>query len=63
MFFVILQVVKEFRRITAIPLLSTFLGKLDSYTPQLLRVLRTRGGVAGTKIRPILDALCQVLLV
>ncbi|KAL2093349.1 hypothetical protein ACEWY4_010661 [Coilia grayii] len=57
------QVKKEFRRITAIPLESTFLDKLDSYTPQLLSVMRTKGGVAGTKIRPMLDTLCQVLLV
>ncbi|XP_060777576.1 uncharacterized protein LOC132886660 isoform X1 [Neoarius graeffei] len=54
------QVKKEFRRITAIPLESTFLDKLDSYTPQLLSVMRSKGGVAGTKIRPILDTLCQV---
>ncbi|KAG5271941.1 hypothetical protein AALO_G00185920 [Alosa alosa] len=54
------QVKEEFRRITAIPLEATFLGKLDHYTPQLLKVMRAKGGVAGSKICPILDTLCQL---
>ncbi|XP_067105521.1 uncharacterized protein [Osmerus mordax] len=32
---------------------------LDSYTPRLLNIMRAKGGVPGTKIRPILDTLNQ----
>ncbi|CAM4498842.1 unnamed protein product [Leuciscus chuanchicus] len=35
---------EEFRRITLKPLQSTFFGKLDEYTPKLLRLYRRTGG-------------------
>ena len=54
------QIKEEFRRITTIHLELTFLTKLDFYTPKLQEILGTKGGVAGTKIRPLLDSLSQV---
>ncbi|XP_062331178.1 uncharacterized protein LOC134031520 [Osmerus eperlanus] len=53
------RIAEEFQRITAVPLLQTFMRKLDSYTPRLLNIMRAKGGVPGTKIRPILDTLNQ----
>ncbi|KAJ4937553.1 hypothetical protein JOQ06_002188 [Pogonophryne albipinna] len=54
-----LQIKEEFRRITTIHLERTFLTKLDFYTPKLQEIFGTKGGVAGTKIRPLLDSLSQ----
>ncbi|KAL6478151.1 hypothetical protein MHYP_G00139860 [Metynnis hypsauchen] len=53
------QIKEEFRRITTIRLEETFMSKLDGYTPRLLELMRAKGGVAGTKLRPILDAIKQ----
>ncbi|KAL6473124.1 hypothetical protein MHYP_G00193120 [Metynnis hypsauchen] len=55
------QIKDEFRRITTIRLEETFMSKLDGYTPRLLELMRAKGGVAGTKLRPILDAINQSL--
>ncbi|KAL6457320.1 hypothetical protein MHYP_G00342830 [Metynnis hypsauchen] len=49
----------EFRRITTVNLEQTFLTKLDFYTPKLLTIFKTKGGVAGTKLRCLLDSLGQ----
>lgn len=51
---------EKFRRITATHLERTFYSKLDFYTPKLNEMFQTRGGIAGTKIRPILGSLNQV---
>ncbi|KAL6467084.1 hypothetical protein MHYP_G00248880 [Metynnis hypsauchen] len=53
------QIKEEFRRITTIRLEETFMSKLDGYTPRLLELVRAKGGMAGTKLRPILDAINQ----
>lgn len=50
LFWPLLQIEKEFRRITLKPLQSTFLGKLDQYTPRLLSLYRRKGGAVGKKL-------------
>ncbi|XP_053303602.1 uncharacterized protein LOC128462296 [Pleuronectes platessa] len=55
--FALFQVEEEFRRITLKPLQSTFLGKLDQYTPQLLSLFRRKGGAVGRKLDETLDML------
>lgn len=54
------QIKEEFRRITTIHLERTFLTKLDLYKPKLREVFAKKGGVAGTKIRPLLDSIRKV---
>ncbi|KAF7660317.1 hypothetical protein LDENG_00284550 [Lucifuga dentata] len=49
---------EEFRRIT-IRLERTFVAKLDCYTPKLLDIIGSQGGVVGTKIRSLLASLSQ----
>lgn len=44
----------EFMRITTVPLTSKFIGQLDKYTDDLLKVFRHKGGTAGQKIRRIM---------
>ncbi|XP_041841785.1 uncharacterized protein LOC121640158 isoform X3 [Melanotaenia boesemani] len=51
------QIKEEFCRITTISLEENFMMKLDGYTPGLLRLIRAKGGAAGSKIRPLLDSL------
>nr|XP_046234062.1 uncharacterized protein LOC124053137 [Scatophagus argus] len=51
------KIEEEFRRITLKPLQSTFLGKLDQYTPQLLSLYRRKGGAVGKKLDETLDML------
>ncbi|KAJ8375573.1 hypothetical protein SKAU_G00061530 [Synaphobranchus kaupii] len=51
------QIEDEFRRITLKPLQSTFLGKLDQYTPKLLTLYRRKGGAVGKKLDETLDML------
>ena len=51
------QIEEEFRRITLKPLLSTFLGKLDQYTPKLLSLYRKKGGAVGKKLGETLEVL------
>ncbi len=38
----------------------TFLEKLDFYTPKLLALFEMKGGVAGIRIRHLLDSLSQL---
>lgn len=33
--------------------------KLDYYTPKLLTLMKAKGGVVGTKLRPHLDKMCR----
>ncbi|GAA6232653.1 uncharacterized protein LOC121637673 [Lates japonicus] len=54
------QIKEEFKRITMVPLERTFLTKLDFYIPKMQEIFSKKGGVAGTKIRPLLDSLSQV---
>ncbi|XP_057690566.1 uncharacterized protein LOC130914969 isoform X2 [Corythoichthys intestinalis] len=51
------QIKKEFRRITTVSLEDKFMKNLDQYTPGLLRVMRAKGGAAGSKMRPLLDTV------
>ncbi|KAI3365810.1 hypothetical protein L3Q82_000717 [Scortum barcoo] len=51
------QIEEEFRRITLKPLQSTFLGKLDQYTPKLLSWYRRKVGATGKKLDETLDLL------
>uniref|UniRef100_UPI003AAA4CD3 uncharacterized protein n=1 Tax=Centroberyx gerrardi TaxID=166262 RepID=UPI003AAA4CD3 len=44
----------EFMRITTVPLISKFMGQLDRYTDDLMKVFRSKGGSAGKKIRTIM---------
>ncbi|XP_021325588.1 uncharacterized protein [Danio rerio] len=53
------EIKNEFRRITTISLERTFLEKLDFYTPKLLALFEMKGGVAGIRIRHLLDSLSQ----
>lgn len=36
------------------------MSKLDYYTPKLIALMKIKGGVLGTKLRPLLDKLSQV---
>ncbi|MEQ2297917.1 hypothetical protein AMECASPLE_039640, partial [Ameca splendens] len=53
------EIKEEFRRITTISLEQTFMYKLDHYTPKLTTLMKGKGGVVGTKLRPFLDKLSQ----
>ncbi|TNN53222.1 hypothetical protein EYF80_036583 [Liparis tanakae] len=53
------EIKAEFRRITTIPLEQTFMYKLDYYTPKLISLMKAKGGVLGTTLRPLLDGQCQ----
>ncbi|KAI4896279.1 hypothetical protein NFI96_025685, partial [Prochilodus magdalenae] len=50
------QVNAEFTRITTVPLLSTFMSKLDHYSSQLMRVFKKKGGTVGRSINLIMAA-------
>ncbi|XP_016103268.1 uncharacterized protein [Sinocyclocheilus grahami] len=54
------QIEEEFRRITMKPLQSTFLGKLDKYTPKLLSLYRMKGGAVGKKLDETLDIINEI---
>lgn len=51
------EVVAEFTRITMVPLLSTFMAKLDRYADHLLRVFKKKGGTAKRNINLIMAAM------
>ncbi|XP_051948707.1 uncharacterized protein LOC127619765 [Xyrauchen texanus] len=51
------QIEEEFQRITTIRLQSTFMQKLDLYTPKLLNMFKKKGGAAGGKISKAMDLL------
>ncbi|MEQ2248739.1 hypothetical protein ILYODFUR_022065 [Ilyodon furcidens] len=44
------EIEEELRRITLKRLLSTFLGKLDQFSPKLLSLYRRKGGAVGKKL-------------
>ncbi|KAF3841504.1 hypothetical protein F7725_007366, partial [Dissostichus mawsoni] len=45
----------EFGRITTISLEQSFMYKLDHYKPKLIALMKAKGGVLGTKLRPFLE--------
>ncbi len=47
-------------RITTVPLTSKFIGQLDKYTDDLLKVFRHKGGTAGQKICRIMALTAEV---
>nr|XP_029137678.1 uncharacterized protein LOC114921648 [Labrus bergylta] len=53
------KIKEEFRRITTISLEQSFMYKLDHYTPKLTALMKAKGGVVGTRLRPHLDKLSQ----
>lgn len=57
-----LQIKEEFWRITTISLEQSFMYKLDHYTPKLTALMKAKGGVVGTRLRPHLDKLSQVCM-
>uniref|UniRef100_A0AAV2L5W1 Very-long-chain (3R)-3-hydroxyacyl-CoA dehydratase n=1 Tax=Knipowitschia caucasica TaxID=637954 RepID=A0AAV2L5W1_KNICA len=50
---------EEFRRITTLSLEQSFMYKLDHYTPKLITLMKAKGGVLGTALRPFLYRLSQ----
>ncbi|KAM6920120.1 uncharacterized protein PEZ65_012164 [Lycodopsis pacificus] len=53
------QINEEFRRCTTIPLESTFISQLDSYTPKFLKLFNSKGGAAGLRVRNVLIDLIK----
>ena len=51
------QIEEEFQRIMLRPLQSTFLSRLDQYTPKLLILYRNKGGVVHRNHDNTLDLL------
>ncbi|CAL9691165.1 unnamed protein product [Knipowitschia caucasica] len=51
------QINAEFTRITTVPLIPTFMSKLDQYSNKLMKVFKKKGGAAGRKITEIMVAL------
>lgn len=58
----LLQIEKEFLRITTKPLLSTFFAELDQYAPRLMEIFLTKGGTRGKKIRGLMLAISKVCI-
>ncbi|KAK7150179.1 hypothetical protein R3I93_011440 [Phoxinus phoxinus] len=52
--FTAIEIDREFHRITALSLLSTFRAALDQYTPRLMGRFRCKGGAAGRKIKKVM---------
>ncbi|XP_029970153.1 uncharacterized protein LOC115404937 [Salarias fasciatus] len=57
--FTVAEVEAEFVRITTGPLVSRFHAQLDQHTAQLIKVLKKKGGSAGTNISRILVPITQ----
>ncbi|XP_034086759.1 uncharacterized protein LOC117555849 isoform X2 [Gymnodraco acuticeps] len=53
------EIKAEFGRITTISLEQSFMYKLDHYTPKRIALMKAKGGVLGTKLRPFLEKLSQ----
>lgn len=54
------QINAEFLRVTAVPLLTRFMAQLDKHSPQLLKIIRKKGGTTKAKTAIILEFLDQV---
>ena len=61
MFFSLIK--EEFGRIATVALESTFMQKLDKYTPQLLDLFKSRGGALKEDMQKILEVLYGVCTV
>ncbi|KTF74419.1 hypothetical protein cypCar_00047951, partial [Cyprinus carpio] len=53
------EIKEEFRRLTTISLEQSFMNRLDAYTPKMITLMKLKGGVVGTKLRPYMDILSQ----
>ncbi|XP_028304126.1 uncharacterized protein LOC114464269 isoform X2 [Gouania willdenowi] len=53
------QINEEFRRITTVGLETTFMAKLDQYTPKIMALVSSRGGAAKRKIQHIKNMLLE----
>ncbi|XP_029367843.1 cilia- and flagella-associated protein 100 [Echeneis naucrates] len=51
------EVEAEFTRITTVPLRSKFMQQLDHHSTRLMTIFKSKGGVAGRKIRTIMADL------
>jgi hypothetical protein len=58
-----IQIKEDFRRITTVALESTFIQKLDEYTPKLLDLFKTKGGAVKEDKQKILEVLYGVFTV
>ncbi len=54
------QVNAEFKRITTIPLQSSFLSRLDVLSAKLLKLFKKRGGQIGRQLQTIFAEVSQV---
>ncbi|XP_036829974.1 uncharacterized protein LOC110519961 [Oncorhynchus mykiss] len=52
-----IQIKEDLRRITTVALESTFIQKLDKYTPKLLDLFKTKGGAVKEDMQKILEVL------
>ncbi|XP_051815604.1 uncharacterized protein LOC110954116 [Acanthochromis polyacanthus] len=48
------EIDNEFKRISTVPLLSTFFAALDQYSPRLIEIFRHKGGAGGRKIQHVM---------
>lgn len=55
-----LQIAAEFPCITIVPLIQTFMSKLDGYTSKLASIYRRKGGIAGRKIWKLMATIDKV---
>lgn len=53
------EIQEEFWRLTTISLEQSFMNRLDAYTPKMITLMKLKGGVVGTKLRPYMDILSQ----
>ncbi|KAB5542335.1 hypothetical protein PHYPO_G00090480 [Pangasianodon hypophthalmus] len=53
------EVSAEFSRITTVPLVSKFMGQLDQFSAQLLKIFKKKGGTGAQKITSILSVMDQ----
>lgn len=58
--FIFIQINEEFRRITTANLETTFMAKLDQYTPKIMSLVSSRGGAAKMNIQRIMNMLLEV---
>ncbi|XP_023806029.1 uncharacterized protein LOC110015578 [Oryzias latipes] len=53
------EIKEEFYRLTTISLEQKFIYNLDKYTPKLIGLMEAKGGIIGSKLKPILLKLRQ----
>ncbi|XP_049912368.1 uncharacterized protein LOC126397547 [Epinephelus moara] len=57
--FDVAQISQEFRRITTVSLETTFMAKLDQFSPKIMSLLSSRGGAAKMNIQRIQNMLLE----